>query len=119
MGQVYVYCKVQKKVVPWGQQVEPPVRARPKNTVYIQQDSFDQPITMVGLPPSMDGDGVHKDVIVDSRSKRRQLLKEHNMIEMGNDAPKLIRETRERRAEEKHVDSWKRPIGKGEGRGRG
>jgi hypothetical protein len=78
--------------------------------MYIQQDSFDQPITMTGLPPLEQSEDGVRDVVVDSRTQRKQLLKEHGMIEMGNEAPPIIQKTRERRAEEEHVDSYKRPL---------
>lgn len=35
--------------------------------------------------------------VVTSRNEYRKLLKQHGLIEMGNEAPKIVRETHERR----------------------
>ena len=93
-----IYCPVLKKVVPISHRKSTPPNPKPARTVQIIQDSMD-PVEMIGLPAKLDESGRPVDTWVDSKSRRRQLLKEHNMIELGNETPEFIRRRREERME--------------------
>lgn len=91
-----------KKVV-WSEYDGTPPESKSANVI---DDSMD-PVAMVGLPiaeseqlPSGETLSV-RDVVVDSKSARRQLLRSHGMIEMGNDTPDVVRRIREKRQHER------------------
>lgn len=94
-----VWDEEQQKVVPISQRKAWVYsRGRSKNTINIIQDSMDA-TEMVGLPPRRTPDGRLQDVVVDSKTQRKRLLKEHNMIELGNETPEMVVRKREEMAE--------------------
>ncbi|MBD3321105.1 MAG: hypothetical protein GF350_08440 [Chitinivibrionales bacterium] len=95
-----IYCPVLKKVVPISQRKSepPPLRQPASNTIQIITDSL-EPMEMIGLPAHKISDDKVVDTIVDSKSQRRRLLKEHGMIEIGNETPPVVERRRAERIE--------------------
>ena len=90
--------------VVWG---EYDTRPSDNKAPYVIEDTM-EPVEMVGLPPKYETrpDGSvwrMSDPVVDSKSRRKELLRAHGMIEMGNDVPDLIRRERERRQHERET----------------
>ncbi len=104
MREIGRYDRKLKKVV-WSRYDKPP----PENkSAYVIDDSMD-PVTMVGLP--MEGSEQLpngktlsvQDMVVDSKSARRQLLRDYGMVEMGNDTPDVVRRVREKRQHDRET----------------
>ena len=104
MRQVGRYDKALKKVV-WSSYDDTPPESLSPNVI---EDSMD-PVCMVGLPPPKtdqlpNGKSTKVyDQMVDSKSRRRELLRAHGMVEMGNDAPDVVKMVREKRQHERET----------------
>jgi hypothetical protein len=86
-----VYDKVQKRVVPISQRQDAPIVNRSsvcRDGFYVVPDM--EPVKMISLPGAP---------VVTSRSQYRQLLKENEAYEVGNDMPAWLKE---RKYEQKH-----------------
>lgn len=90
MGEKYVYDKVQKKVVPMSQRQDKPMVERS----HVVRDGF---YVIPDIEP-YEGVGFDGSPMVTSRSQHRELLKQHNVVEVGNEMPAWMKERKYERA---------------------